>query len=167
MDEYGGYFRLVTSDTDRKVTRKGGSVSAEILGETQTLYVLDENLRIVGTYSNVSKDERLQSVRFVENTAYFVTFRQTDPLFAVDLSDPAHPELKSELKLPAFHGICIPLGKNKLLGFGIDADETGVQTGLKLSMFDTTDSSSVKETHSITFSDRNGAAQRSMNLKQS
>ena len=74
MDEYGGYFRLVTSDTDRKVTREGGSVSAEILGETQTLYVLDENLRIVGTYSNVSKDERLQSVRFVENTAYSVSY---------------------------------------------------------------------------------------------
>ena len=158
MDEYGGYFRLVTSDTDRKVTREGGSVSAEILGETQTLYVLDENLRIVGTYSNVSKDERLQSVRFVENTAYFVTFHQTDPLFAVDLSDPAHPKLKNELKLPGFSRYLHPFGENKLLGFGIDADETGVQTGLKLSMFDTTDSSSVKETHSITFSDRNGSS---------
>lgn len=158
MDEYGGYFRLVTAYTNMKVSREGGSVSAEMLGETQTLYILDENLRTVGTYSNDSKDERLQSVRFVENTAYFVTFLQTDPLFAVDLSDPARPKLKSELKLPGFSRYLHPYGENLLLGFGIDADETGVQTGLKLSMFDTTDSGNVKEKHSITFSGRNGGS---------
>lgn len=158
MDEYGGYFRLVTSYTNRKVTQEGGSVSAEILGESQMLYVLDEDLRTVGTYLNDSKDERLQSVRFVENTAYFVTFLQTDPLFAIDLSDPARPKLKSELKLPGFSRYLHPYGENRLLGFGVDADESGMQTGLKLSMFDTTNSGDVKEKYSITFSDKNGSS---------
>lgn len=155
MDEYGGYFRLVTSYTNRKVTQEDGSVSAEILGETQMLYVLDENLQTVGTYLNDSKEEHLQSVRFVKSIVYFVTFLQTDPLFAVDLSDPAHPALVSELKLPGFSRYLHPYGENRLLGFGVDADDTGLQTGLKLSMFDTADSGDVKEKHSISFSGRN------------
>lgn len=158
MDEYGGYFRLVTSYTNMKVTQGGGTVSAEILGETQMLYVLDENLQTVGTYLNDSKEEHLQSVRFVKSIAYFVTFLQTDPLFAVDLSDPAHPALVSELKLPGFSRYLHPYGENRLLGFGVDADDTGLQTGLKLSMFDTTDNGDVKEKHSITFSDKNGSS---------
>lgn len=158
MDEYGGYFRLVTSYPNRKVTQGGGTASAEILGETQMLYVLDENLHTVGTYLNDSKEEHLQSVRFVENTAYFVTFLQTDPLFAVDLSDPAHPALVSELKLPGFSRYLHPYRENRLLGFGVDADDTGLQTGLKLSMFDTADSGDVKEKHSISFSGHNGSS---------
>lgn len=158
MDEYGGYFRLVTSYTSMKVTQGGGTVSAEILGEIQMLYVLDENLQTVGTYLNDSKEERLQSVRFVENIVYFVTFLQTDPLFAVDLSDPAHPALVSELKLPGFSRYLHPYGGNRLLGFGVDADDTGLQTGLKLSMFDTADSGNVKEKHSISFSGHNGSS---------
>lgn len=158
MDEYGGYFRLVTSYTNMKVTQGGGTVSAEILGETQMLYVLDENLQTVGTYLNDSKEEHLQSVRFVKSIAYFVTFLQTDPLFAVDLSDPAHPALVSELKLPGFSRYLHPYGENRLLGFGVDADDTGLQTGLKLSMFDTSDSGDVKEKHSISFSGHNGSS---------
>ena len=78
--------------------------------------------------------------------AYFVTFRQTDPLFSADLSDPKSPKILGELKIPGFSEYMYPYGDGLLLGFGMDADEnTGRTTYLKLSMFDITDPANVTE----------------------
>lgn len=77
---------------------------------------------------------------------YFVTFRNTDPLFSVDLSDPQNPAVLGELKIPGFSEYLHYYGDNLLLGIGRDADpETGKELGLKLSMFDISDPSNVTE----------------------
>lgn len=82
------------------------------------------------------------------NVGYFVTFRQTDPLFSVDLSDPANPKVLGELKIPGFSTYLHPYGENLLLGIGYDADEdTGWTECVKLSMFDVSDPANVKEVH--------------------
>ena len=79
-------------------------------------------------------------------TGYFVTFRQVDPLFSVDLSDPSDPKIIGELKIPGFSEYLHPYGNGLMLGIGMDVDEDGVTTdGVKLSMFDVSDPSDVKE----------------------
>ena len=80
------------------------------------------------------------------DTAYFVTFRNTDPLFAVDLSDPENPEILDYLKIPGFSAYLHPYGDDKLLGIGYDADpNTGWTNCLKLTMFDISDPSDIVE----------------------
>ncbi len=54
-----------------------------------------------------------------------VTFRQTDPLYAVDLTDPAAPALLGELKIPGFSEYLHPLGGERLIGVGQDASLQG------------------------------------------
>lgn len=144
MDEYDGYFRVVTETTP--VYTYDEYTTADNTGMHTTLYVFDDELNIVGKTEDVANGESVKSVRFDEDTAYFVTFRQTDPLFTVDLSDPASPEILSELKIPGFSEYLHIFGDGLLLGFGREADPyTGVTEGLKLTMFDVSDKTNVKE----------------------
>ena len=77
---------------------------------------------------------------------YFVTFKETDPLFSVDLSDPKNPKIIGALKIPGFSDYLHPYGKNKLLGIGMNVDEKTMSTdGVKLTMFDISDPENVKE----------------------
>lgn len=129
IDEYEGNLRVVTTDD-----------------EANGLYILDGNMKELGRINNLAKDERVYSARFMGDTGYFVTFRNTDPLFSVDLSDPENPEILGELKIPGFSDYLHPYGDGLLLGIGMDADEeTGATGGVKLSMFNVGDSSDVKE----------------------
>ena len=138
MDEYNGFFRVVTED----------------FNSGTALYVFDSELKLVGKTEDVASDEDVKSVRFDGDVAYFVTFRQTDPLFTVDLSDPTSPKILSELKIPGFSEYLHPFGDGLLLGFGIDADPaTGRSQGLKLTMFDTSDKTNVTEIATRFFSD--------------
>ena len=94
---------------------------------------------------------------FMGDVGYFVTFRQVDPLFSVDLSDPANPEIIGELKIPGFSEYLHPYGDGKLLGIGMDVDEAGVITeGVKVSMFDVSDPSDVKELTNCVLEDMYG-----------
>jgi uncharacterized secreted protein with C-terminal beta-propeller domain len=68
-----------------------------------------------------------------------VTFRETDPLYVLDLGDPARPRLLGELKVPGFSTYLHPVGDDRLLGVGHDADATGRVTGFQVSLFDLTD----------------------------
>ena len=95
---------------------------------------------------DLAENEQIYSARFMGNTAYFVTFRQTDPLFAVDLTDIENPTVLSELKVSGFSEYLHSYGEGLLFGFGIEADEeTGRQEGMKLSMFDISDNTNVQE----------------------
>ena len=134
LNESQGYLRAVTTSYDENYT------------ETSGLYILDENLRLTGAIRDLAPGETIRSARFVEDTAYFVTFRQTDPLFSVDVSDPSSPRLLGDLKITGFSSYLHFYGENLLLGLGYEADpETGIQTGLKLSMFDISNPSDVTE----------------------
>ena len=110
------------------------------------LYVLDENLEPLGAVENLAQDELVQSARFMGDVVYFVTFRQTDPLFAVDLSDPASPKILSVLKISGFSAYLHPFGEGRLVGIGYEADEkTGRTTGVKVALYDISDPKNVKE----------------------
>ncbi|MEA5038227.1 MAG: beta-propeller domain-containing protein [Clostridiaceae bacterium] len=155
MDEQGGYLRLVTT-----LNRYSYSVyTDEAYGFTNykegendqcnALYVLDENLQTVGKIDNLAQDERVYSVRFDGNIGYFVTYRQVDPLFAVDLSDPSAPSILGELKIPGFSQYLHVYGEGRLFGLGQNTTEKEgdftVSDGMKLSMFDVSDPADVSE----------------------
>lgn len=149
MDEYNGYFRIVTTENVTHYFNGGGIASAEQEKTRNHLFVLDESMNIVGSIEDLARGESIYSARFMGDTGYFVTYRQVDPLFTVDLSTPSEPKILSELKVPGFSNYLHPFGDGLLLGFGQNSDEeSGEIQGLKLSMFDTSDPAAVAEKHS-------------------
>ena len=115
-------------------------------GETNSVYVLDKELKQIGAIEDLAEDERVYSARFMGEVGYFVTFRETDPLFSVDLSDPEKPKIVGELKIPGFSDYLHFYGEDQLLGIGMNVDEeTQITDGVKLSMFDISDKTDVKE----------------------
>ncbi len=152
MDEYKGNLRVVTShSTSSRVVytdEKMGFVNTiwKDSGQTNGLYVFDENMDIVGSITGLAEDERVYSVRFTGDVGYFVTYRETDPLFAVDLSDAKNPKIMSALKIPGFSEYLHPYADGLLFGLGMDADAVRTN-GVKLSMFDTSDPYNVTEKH--------------------
>lgn len=145
IDEYNDYFRFVTTATNsQKVDYEFTSAVTTVT--SNSLYVLDKNLKQVGKVENIAPGERVYSVRFMGDTAYFVTFRQIDPLFSVDLSNPKEPKIIGALKIPGFSDYLFPFGEGKLFGIGQDADEKTGQVGnVKISMFDISNPANVTE----------------------
>lgn len=104
------------------------------------LYILDEGLKLKGSLQGLAPGEQIYAARFLGDMAYFVTYRNTDPLFAVDLSNPAEPKVLSELKITGFSEYLHFWGEDKLLGIGYETDpDSGRQLGIKLTMFDISD----------------------------
>lgn len=158
MDEYKGYFRMITTVQPYKLEKVVDDVSGEEIGyynweylpESNSVYVLDENLKVAGSIEGLAEEERVYSARFMGDTGYFVTFRQTDPLFSVDFSNPTVPKILGELKISGFSEYLHFYGEDLLLGIGYEADEeTGRTEGIKLSMFDVSDPANVKETNKL------------------
>lgn len=151
MDEYEGHFRIVTTvESSVYATKWNGeyasTYSMDRGGQSNALYVLDKDLKVVGSIEDVAPDEKVYSVRFAGAVGYFVTFRQVDPLFTVDLSDPKNPTILSALKIPGFSSYLHPYGDGLLLGVGRNADEkTGKVGTAKLSMFNVSDPKNVTE----------------------
>lgn len=153
MDEYRGFFRFVTTVESSEIVKSPSDSSYYSKIENNSyaaLYVLNENLKTVGSIENIADGEQVYSVRFMGDTAYFVTFRKTDPLFSADLSDPENPKIIGQLKIPGFSEYLYPYGENMLLGLGLDADEnTGEQGNLKLSMFNISNPCEVTESNKL------------------
>jgi uncharacterized secreted protein with C-terminal beta-propeller domain len=132
MDEYEGNLRVATTNWQRE--------------NVNALYVLDKNLNEMGSVENLAPGERIYSVRFMDDKGYIVTFRQIDPLFVLDLSNPAEPIVTGELKVPGFSSYLHPLGEDVLLGIGQSIDEnTGRQQGIKISIYDVSDEGKPRE----------------------
>ena len=101
------------------------------------LYMLDDKMQILGKLSGIADGEEIYAARYIGNIAYFITYHNTDPLFAVDISDPETPKVIGELKITGFSDYLHPYGKDKILGIGYETDAvTGEQLGVKLTMFD-------------------------------
>lgn len=143
IDEY--------KDTLRLVTTVRSTVSSS--SDTNSVYVLDKDLKTIGKIEDLAKGEQVYSARFFDDTGYFVTYKQTDPLFSVDFSDPENPKIIGELKIPGFSEYLHFYDDNLLLGIGMDTDENGVSNGVKISMFDISDPSDVKEINKYTLSE--------------
>ncbi|MFH1841073.1 MAG: beta-propeller domain-containing protein [Candidatus Shapirobacteria bacterium] len=118
LDEYQNYLRVATT----------------VGNNANDVYVLDQKLKIAGQIVNLGLTERIYAVRFINDKGYLVTFRQTDPFYVLDLSDPAKPVKKGELKIPGYSGYLHPLAKNLILGIGKEGNE------VKVSLFDVSSS---------------------------
>jgi len=145
MDEHNGYFRVATTEGDSWNESKPSK---------NHLIVFDKDLKQVGELSDLAKGERIYSARFMGDRIYIVTFKETDPLFVIDASEPSNPTILGELKIPGFSNYLHPYDENHIIGFGYDTKlltmegdkEPRVLTeGVKLSLFDITDVSNPKE----------------------
>ena len=116
MDEYSDYLRVATT-----------------LGRANAVYVLNKDLKIVGSLEGFGETERIYAVRFMAENGYVVTFRETDPFFVIDLSNPENPKMAGELKIPGFSSYLHPLKENLILGIGKEGSY------VKLSLFDVSD----------------------------
>lgn len=156
IDRHNGVVRIVTTlnTWEQRIWTDGVDRHEYDSSTTNGLYTLDDGMNILGRLDGLAEDERVYSVRFQGDIGYFVTFRQVDPLFAVDLSDPASPAILSALKIPGFSQYMHPFADGLMLGLGMDADEkTGSTNGMKLSMFDISDPADVTERHKLLFPD--------------
>lgn len=149
MSEYGGYFRIATTCTETKQNGSGKDAIMTYLGETNKLYIFDSNMNQTGIIDSFAKDEQIRSARYIGDYAYVVTFRQTDPLFVINLSDPQNPKIEGELKLPGFSSYLHPVGGGMLVGVGDDGDENGTNGNMKVSLFSVSDPKNPKELSSV------------------
>ncbi|HEY1176126.1 MAG TPA: beta-propeller domain-containing protein, partial [Phytomonospora sp.] len=131
MSEFEGHLRVATT-TD--------PWSSESLKKSHSgVYVFKQDgeaLVEVGRVEGLGKDEQIYAVRYVGPTAYVVTFRQTDPLYVVDLTVPTAPAVAGELKITGFSSYLHPVGPGRLVGVGQEATETGMSTAAQISLFD-------------------------------
>lgn len=130
MDEYKGYLRIATT-TSNSFTGSSDSFN--------DVYILDDNLNIKGSITDLGLGERIYSARFIEDKGYLVTFRQIDPFYVLDLSDPADPKMTGELKIPGYSSYLHPLMKDKILGVGQEGSNA------KVSLFDVSNPNDPKE----------------------
>ena len=166
MSEYDGYFRVAATYTYMKRTfhpytdeqkaelewileeytdeRREGYYTYETGKRDTRVYVFDMDMNMVGSIEGLGEGEELKSASLSGDMAYVVTFRRTDPLYAVDLSDPAHPVLLDEFKINGFSTYMQQWGDGLLLGFGQDANESGRITGIRMTMFNNSDPNDLK-----------------------
>jgi hypothetical protein len=104
-----------------------------------TLGVNGDSLEVLGSTEDFGASEQIFATRFIGDRGYVVTFRQTDPLFVIDLSDVADPHVVGELPIPGFSNFLFPLDDDHLFAIGRDATEQGVVQGLALQIFDVSD----------------------------
>jgi hypothetical protein len=132
MSEFDGDLRVATTVDDWRS-------SDETESKVTVLRPDGEELEVLSSIGGLGEGEQIFAVRFLGETAYVVTFRQIDPLYVLDLSDPANPVLQGELKIPGYSAYLHPVGDGLLLGVGQDATDQGQTLGTQLSLFDVSD----------------------------
>jgi hypothetical protein len=139
MDEHEGYLRVFATD--------GSPWNPSDLSETRLVVLAERDgaLDSVGEVGGLGRGEALYSARMIGDRGFAVTFRQVDPFYVLDLSDPAAPQVTGELKIPGFSTYLHPVGEHRVLGVGRAATDDGVVTGLKLSLFDVADPAAPQE----------------------
>jgi uncharacterized secreted protein with C-terminal beta-propeller domain len=134
MSEYDGHLRVAS-------TTQPINWGSEFESESMvTVLGIDGNeLVVVGQVDGLGEGERIYSVRFMGDVGYVVTFRQTDPLYTVDLSDPTDPTVEGELKIQGYSAYLHPISEDYILGVGQDATNQGRILGTQVSLFDVSD----------------------------
>ena len=133
MSEHDGHLRVATTT--------GGPWRFDDAAESMVsvLERQDGELVVLGSVGAMGRGERIFAVRYVGDVAYVVTFRQTDPFYTVDLSDPTTPVVRGELKITGYSGYLHPVAPNRVLGVGQEATDEGRTTGTKVALFDVSD----------------------------
>ena len=137
LSEHEGYLRVVTT--------VGDPWGEESESHVRVLEQQGDVLVEIGSMGDLGRGENVQSVRFAGDIGYVVTFRQIDPFYTIDLSDPADPRVIGELKIPGFSSYLHPISDDLVLGVGADADLDGRVTGAKASLFDVSDLADPRE----------------------
>lgn len=150
LDEYNRHLRVALYDGD------GARVA-----------IFDENLNQIGISKYVAKGETMYSSRFMNNKVYLVTYRTTDPLFVIDLSNEKEPKVLGELKIPGYSTYLHPYDENHLIGIGMETEEkvnrnssgkvvstTSTITGMKMALFDVSDVNNPTQISSTVIGDR-------------
>ncbi len=155
MDESDGMFRIATTT---------GNIFDE--SSENNLYVLDEELNVVGKIEKLAPGEKIYSARFIGDRAYLVTFKKVDPFYVIDLSNAENPKVLGYLKIPGYSDYLHSYDENHIIGVGkeaIDASELersgrnldfAWYQGLKIAIFDVSDVSNPKESAKIVVGDR-------------
>jgi hypothetical protein len=134
LSEYKGVLRVVSTETPAWWGAGGDSESF-----LTTLRPSGDALVQAGRVGELGRGDRVYAVRFVGDTGYVVTFKQVDPLYTLDLADPARPRVLGELQIPGYSAYLHPIGADLLLGVGQDVDASGRPQGTQLSLFDVSD----------------------------
>jgi uncharacterized secreted protein with C-terminal beta-propeller domain len=129
---------------------------------SNNVYVLNDNLNIIGSLEGLAEGERIYSTQFMGDRVYLVTFKQVDPLFVIDVSNPRNPEVLGELKIPGFSNYLHPYDENTVIGIGQDTegevDESGtsaaIPAGFKIALFDVSDPENPQELDKYVLGDR-------------
>jgi len=176
MDEYKNNFRIATTVENYGSFEIGTATSNR---STSNVYVLDNDMKVVGSIEGIAPDEKIYSVRFMGDKGYMVTFKYVDPLFVMDLSDPTNPKILGKLKIPGYSDYLHPIDETHLLGIGKDANEledaekvhsqgaiyyTAIK-GIKMAIFDVSDVSNPKEVAKYVVGDRGTESEALTNHK--
>ncbi len=145
MDEDKSYFRIAT--TTGEIWREDENTSKN------NIYVLDREMNIAGKLEGVAPGEKIYSTRFMGDRVYMVTFRTVDPLFVIDLQDPAKPAILGKLKIPGYSDYLHPYDEKHIIGFGKETielkDRNGepqaYDQGMKVALFDVSDVNNPRE----------------------
>ncbi len=137
LSYYKDYLRIATTQSVWNLDDRSD------IRSTNHLYVLEDNAQqgmdIVSSVENFADNERIFSARFVGDRGYVVTFRQIDPLFSFDLSNPLQPFIAGELKIPGFSSYMYPVGETHLLTIGRDGNDAGSTNQIAIKLFDISD----------------------------
>ena len=154
LDESGGYLRVAVNTAHRYTVSVGDGpmrhdeLRSDLSNAVRVLATGGDRLNVIGELNDLSPKEWVMSSRFIGSRAYVVTFRRIDPLFAIDLSDPARPRKAGELQSPGFSTYLHPMDETHLLAIGVDLPADGPvdwrQRSLQLSVFDVSDISAPK-----------------------
>ncbi|MBI5547890.1 MAG: beta-propeller domain-containing protein [Deltaproteobacteria bacterium] len=154
MDEHQGYLRIASTlgrrvrDTDDLFGRFETTNRVAVLAEREG------RLELIGKTDELANGERLYSSRFLGERGFMVTFRQIDPLFTLDLSDPSNPRQVGELKVPGFSTYLHPLENGRLLAIGTSQDRS-----VQLSIFDVSDLANPTQEHTLQLGTYGGSSE--------
>lgn len=146
LDEYDGVLRVVVTDNS-PWWRGSGTPTTSVVTMRRT----GERLNRIGAVGGLGKNEQVYSVRFIGDRGYVVTFRQVDPLYVIDLSNPRQPRVTGELKINGYSAYLHPIGDELILGVGQDATDEGRTTGTQISVFDVSDPANPIRMSRLTF----------------
>lgn len=163
MDEYSGNFRVATYWYNYAaavpIGPEGVKSSGDQSSQINNVYVLNQNLTIIGKLEGLAPGENLHSVRFMGDKTYLVTFKRTDPLFVIDLSQPTNPRLLGELKVPGYSDYLHPYDATHLIGVGKEAEDIATESfayyqGVKIALFDVSDVNNPQQIANYIIGDR-------------
>jgi hypothetical protein len=140
LSQWQGYLRIATTTGTSWALADGPPANAQT--SSSAVYVLSTRgpvMRLAGHVTGLGLTERIYSVRFIGPVGYVVTYRQTDPLYTVDLSDPAQPRVRGSLALTGYSSYLHPASDTRLIGIGRQADAMGHAGGTQVSLFDVSD----------------------------